>query len=50
MMILPPPDRWEKDGQHSRAACWLVFMKQYNKALELLMRSKGRDLLVHSSE
>ncbi|KAL4078226.1 hypothetical protein V8B97DRAFT_1865454 [Scleroderma yunnanense] len=31
---------WEKDGQYSRAACWLVFTKQYTKALELLMRSK----------
>lgn len=33
-------EKWEKDGQHSRAACWLVFLKQYTKALELLMRSK----------
>ncbi|KAH7928941.1 hypothetical protein BV22DRAFT_1030156 [Leucogyrophana mollusca] len=32
--------RWEKDGKYSRAACWLVFTQQYNKALELLMRSK----------
>ncbi|KAG2039713.1 hypothetical protein BDR03DRAFT_1036078 [Suillus americanus] len=32
--------RWEKEGQQSRAACWLVFTRQYQKALELLMRSK----------
>ncbi|KAJ7762788.1 hypothetical protein DFH07DRAFT_404320 [Mycena maculata] len=31
--------RWEKDGNHSRAACWLVFTQQYNKAVEVLMRS-----------
>lgn len=31
---------WEKEGQQSKAACWLVFMRQYQKALELLMRSK----------
>ncbi|KAF8624642.1 hypothetical protein AX15_005795 [Amanita polypyramis BW_CC] len=31
--------RWEKEGSFPRAACWLVFMKQYNKAVELLMRS-----------
>jgi WD repeat-containing protein mio len=33
--------RWEKEGKHSRAACWLVFTGQYNKAVDLLMRSKG---------
>ncbi|KAG1739334.1 hypothetical protein EDB19DRAFT_1828902 [Suillus lakei] len=32
--------RWEKEGQQSRAACWLVFTRQYHKALELLMRSE----------
>lgn len=32
--------KWERDGQYTRAACWLVFTKQYTKALELLMRSK----------
>ncbi|KAG1812241.1 uncharacterized protein BJ212DRAFT_1448295 [Suillus subaureus] len=32
--------RWEREGQQSRAACWLVFTRQYQKALELLMRSK----------
>ncbi|KAJ3501958.1 hypothetical protein NLJ89_g9102 [Agrocybe chaxingu] len=31
--------RWEKDDQLSRAACWLVFTRQYSKAVELLMRS-----------
>ncbi|PFH53658.1 hypothetical protein AMATHDRAFT_137028 [Amanita thiersii Skay4041] len=31
--------RWEKEGAYPRAACWLVFMKQYDKAVELLMRS-----------
>ncbi|KAF7980728.1 hypothetical protein HWV62_36737 [Athelia sp. TMB] len=32
--------KWEKEGKHSRAACWLVFTRQYSKAVELLMRSK----------
>ncbi|KZP05522.1 hypothetical protein FIBSPDRAFT_765742 [Athelia psychrophila] len=32
--------KWEKEGNHSRAACWLVFTRQYSKAVELLMRSK----------
>ncbi|KAG2365391.1 hypothetical protein BDR07DRAFT_1398968 [Suillus spraguei] len=32
--------KWEKEGQQPRAACWLVFTRQYQKALELLMRSK----------
>ncbi|KAJ7087262.1 hypothetical protein B0H15DRAFT_843273 [Mycena belliarum] len=31
--------RWEKEGNHSRAACWLVFTQQYAKAVEVLMRS-----------
>ncbi|KAJ7667588.1 hypothetical protein DFH06DRAFT_1182943 [Mycena polygramma] len=31
--------RWEKDGNPSRAACWLVFTQQYTKAIEVLMRS-----------
>ncbi|KIL59700.1 hypothetical protein M378DRAFT_996956 [Amanita muscaria Koide BX008] len=31
--------RWEREGNYPRAACWLVFMKQYDKATELLMRS-----------
>ncbi|KAK7061340.1 zinc-ribbon-16 domain-containing protein [Favolaschia claudopus] len=31
--------RWEKEGNHSRAACWLVFTQQYTKAIEVLMRS-----------
>ncbi|KAJ6516352.1 hypothetical protein C8R45DRAFT_241220 [Mycena sanguinolenta] len=31
--------KWEKDGNHSRAACWLVFTQQYTKAIEVLMRS-----------
>ncbi|KAF8893606.1 hypothetical protein BD779DRAFT_1609907 [Infundibulicybe gibba] len=33
--------RWEKDGRQSRAACWLVFTRQYTKAVDLLMRSDG---------
>jgi hypothetical protein len=33
--------RWEKDGEISRAACWLVFMKQHTKAIDLLMKSGG---------
>ncbi|GLB45034.1 putative WD40 repeats [Lyophyllum shimeji] len=31
--------RWERDGELSRAACWLVFTKQYSKAIALLMKS-----------
>ncbi|KAK2460109.1 hypothetical protein APHAL10511_007875 [Amanita phalloides] len=30
---------WEKEGRFPRAACWLVFMKEYDMAVELLMRS-----------
>lgn len=33
--------RWEREGSFSRAACWLVFMKEYDKAVECLMRSNG---------
>jgi WD repeat-containing protein mio len=33
--------RWEEEGKLSRAVCWLVFTKKYNKAIELLMKSKG---------
>ena len=36
--------RWEKEGSFPRAACWLVFMKEYDKAVELLMRSNGMSL------
>ncbi len=35
--------RWEKDGRLSKAACWLVFIGQYGKAAELLMRSDGKN-------
>ncbi|TFK44098.1 hypothetical protein BDQ12DRAFT_640512 [Crucibulum laeve] len=31
--------RWDKEGKISRAACWLVFTRQYTKAVDLLMRS-----------
>ncbi|KAJ7499365.1 hypothetical protein FB451DRAFT_1118430 [Mycena latifolia] len=31
--------RWEKEGHHSRAACWLVFTQQYSRAVDVLMRS-----------
>ncbi|KAF8634265.1 hypothetical protein AX17_004222 [Amanita inopinata Kibby_2008] len=31
--------RWEKEGNFPRAACWLVFLKHYDKAVDLLMRS-----------
>ncbi|KAI0032699.1 hypothetical protein K488DRAFT_49368 [Vararia minispora EC-137] len=31
--------RWEKDGKRSRAACWLVFTRKHNRAIDLLMRS-----------
>ncbi|KAF7424357.1 hypothetical protein PC9H_009664 [Pleurotus ostreatus] len=32
--------RWENDGKYSRAACWLIFTRQYSKALDVLMRSE----------
>ena len=33
--------RWENEGHLSRAACWLVFTRQYSKAVDILMRSDG---------
>ncbi|KAF5346773.1 hypothetical protein D9756_010433 [Leucocoprinus leucothites] len=33
--------RWEKEGQHTRAAAWLVFTRQLSKALETLLKSNG---------
>jgi len=33
-------NKWEKDGRQSQAACWLVFLGRYNKAIDVLMRSK----------
>lgn len=33
--------RWEKDGQYPRAAAWLVFTRQFSKALETLLKSNG---------
>ena len=33
--------RWDKDGRQSQAACWLVFLGKHNKAIDILMRSKG---------
>jgi hypothetical protein len=34
-------DRWELENKHSQAACWLVFMGQYHRAVKILMDSKG---------
>jgi len=31
--------RWENEGHLSHAACWLVFTRQYGKAVDMLMRS-----------
>ncbi|TRM67809.1 hypothetical protein BD626DRAFT_564707 [Schizophyllum amplum] len=31
---------WKEDGQHARAACWLVFSKQYSKAISMLLQSE----------
>ncbi|KAF8063440.1 hypothetical protein FPV67DRAFT_243862 [Lyophyllum atratum] len=31
--------RWEREGELSRVACWLVFTKQYTKAIALLTKS-----------
>ncbi|KAI1787427.1 hypothetical protein LXA43DRAFT_1029054 [Ganoderma leucocontextum] len=36
--------RWEKEGKHSQAACWLVFTEQYKQAIDTLMRSKDESL------
>ncbi|KAM5536681.1 hypothetical protein V8D89_009608 [Ganoderma adspersum] len=36
--------RWEKEGKHSQAACWLVFTEQYKPAIDMLMRSKDESL------
>ncbi|EJD02917.1 WD40 repeat-like protein [Fomitiporia mediterranea MF3/22] len=33
--------RWEREGKHSQAACWLLFTNQGARAIELLMRSKN---------
>ncbi|KAH8119136.1 WD40 repeat-like protein [Phellopilus nigrolimitatus] len=33
--------RWEKEGKHSQAACWLLFTNQGGRAIEMLMRSKN---------
>ena len=38
--------RWEKEGSFPRAACWLVFMKEYDMAVELLMRSNGISIVL----
>ncbi|KAL1741594.1 hypothetical protein HDZ31DRAFT_84718 [Schizophyllum fasciatum] len=32
--------RWREDGEHARAACWLVFSKQYSKAISMLLQSE----------
>jgi hypothetical protein len=42
--------RWEEEGKLSRAVCWLVFTKKYNKAIELLMKSKGADSILSGVE
>ncbi|KAI0041298.1 hypothetical protein FA95DRAFT_1526764 [Auriscalpium vulgare] len=33
-------DLWEGEEKQSRAACWLVFLGQHSKAVDLLLRSK----------
>ncbi|KAI5123084.1 hypothetical protein M0805_000518 [Coniferiporia weirii] len=33
--------RWEREGKHSQAACWLLFTNQGGRAIEMLMRSKN---------
>uniref|UniRef100_D8PQ50 MIOS-like alpha-solenoid domain-containing protein n=1 Tax=Schizophyllum commune (strain H4-8 / FGSC 9210) TaxID=578458 RepID=D8PQ50_SCHCM len=32
--------RWTENGENSRAACWLVFSKQYSKAINMLFNSE----------
>ncbi|KXN85842.1 SEH-associated protein 4 [Leucoagaricus sp. SymC.cos] len=31
--------KWEKEGQHTRAAAWLVFTRQFSRALDTLLKS-----------
>lgn len=33
--------RWEEEGKYAQAACWHVFNRNYAKAMDVLMRSKG---------
>ncbi|THH10667.1 hypothetical protein EW145_g1164 [Phellinidium pouzarii] len=33
--------RWEKEGKHSQAACWLLFTNQGGRAIDMLMKSKN---------
>ncbi|KAF8493614.1 hypothetical protein JB92DRAFT_2998338 [Gautieria morchelliformis] len=40
--------RWEKEGQLTRAACWLLFTDQHEKAIECLMRSDDERLRIMS--
>jgi SEA/GATOR complex protein SEA4/MIOS len=47
MMVL---FRWERDGRQSQAACWLVFLGRYSKAIDILMRSKGWQLVILGSD
>ncbi|KDQ21229.1 hypothetical protein BOTBODRAFT_168544 [Botryobasidium botryosum FD-172 SS1] len=36
---------WEEDGMSSKAACWAVFLKHYELAIELLMRNERHQAL-----
>ncbi|KAF8530402.1 hypothetical protein BU17DRAFT_36281 [Hysterangium stoloniferum] len=39
---------WEKEGQLTRAACWLLFIDHQDKAIECLMRSDDERLRIMS--
>jgi hypothetical protein len=38
------PHRWADGGRTAQAACWFVFLEQYGKAVDVLMKSKGEVL------
>lgn len=41
LVVTYPMCRWEKEGKQPQAACWLLFMNQGGRAIDLLMNSKG---------
>ncbi|KAH9932531.1 uncharacterized protein B0H18DRAFT_1083268 [Fomitopsis serialis] len=42
--LLQAIKRWEKEGRHSQAACWLIFTDRSKAAVDLLMRSEDESL------
>ncbi|TDL25945.1 WD40 repeat-like protein [Rickenella mellea] len=35
--------QWEREGKHSQVACWLYFLNQPSRAIDVLMRSKDEN-------